>query len=687
MKLGNINQNKVVRSGDFETSNFNIEATAKAFSILSDGLYSNKIKAVVRELSTNAYDAHVEAGNADVPFEVCLPTQLNHEFYVRDFGNGLSHEDATTLYTTYFHSTKTNSNDAVGCLGLGSKSPFAYTDNFIVESFHAGTHSVYTAYKNENNEPVFSLLSSEPSDEPSGLKVTINTKMEDRWDFVEEAEGIYEHFTVRPTLVGADATYRDYEYTMNGDGWAISEYGGNRVVMGQISYPIDREHFSGNVREILDSGFSIVVLANIGDMDITPSRESLSYNPKTIEAINVAVNRLVEDIALNLAVDIDECDSLWKARKKLTVASKQFRLISSLSHIFDEVNEWNGKPIFEDAYKSLKTPEKFMKGYKWDTYKDKVVNFNPNNVRAEHILVYNDAPAAVSRVKLMIESGRCPTHGRDSAFLISGDWPLSTVHSILGTTDEDIVLASSLAKPETTSRSYSGGRGKRGVATIPTASGSRYDAWVDTQIDMNDDVHYYIEVSRDNLVGKRNGWSLYRVEEVIRALVQIDPELDVSNFHKLTPSVAKSKKIDNKDNWYSLTNKLEDLVRAKVADNIHNIARVSSKPSAYINGFTHEDIEFLAIETTCPLLTNIHKDLVSGTEIEVGKGWKVLTNRAEALGIMEDFSEEVKELSIDWSNHISIMDKTYPMLKHVCNWGMETSQRDDVINYINMVRG
>ena len=48
------NTNTVVRSGSFEESNYSIEASAKAFSILSDGLYANKVKAVVRELSTNA---------------------------------------------------------------------------------------------------------------------------------------------------------------------------------------------------------------------------------------------------------------------------------------------------------------------------------------------------------------------------------------------------------------------------------------------------------------------------------------------------------------------------------------------------------------------------------------------------------------------------------------------------------
>ena len=52
--------NVIEKSADFEESKFSIEASAKAFFILSDGLYSNKIKAVVRELSTNAYDSHVE---------------------------------------------------------------------------------------------------------------------------------------------------------------------------------------------------------------------------------------------------------------------------------------------------------------------------------------------------------------------------------------------------------------------------------------------------------------------------------------------------------------------------------------------------------------------------------------------------------------------------------------------------
>ena len=83
------NTNTIVRSGSFEESNYTIEASAKAFSILSDGLYANKIEAVIRELSTNAYDSHVDAGHPDKPFLVHLPNRFKPVFYIRDYGTGL----------------------------------------------------------------------------------------------------------------------------------------------------------------------------------------------------------------------------------------------------------------------------------------------------------------------------------------------------------------------------------------------------------------------------------------------------------------------------------------------------------------------------------------------------------------------------------------------------------------------
>ncbi len=122
-----------------ETRDYSIAATGKAFRNLMDGLYSRKIEAVVREISTNAQDSHTEAGWPTRPFLVQLPTVFRATFSVRDYGVGMPHAQVMDRYSTLFDSTKDQSNDQVGMLGLGSKSPFAYTDGFTLRCWTAST--------------------------------------------------------------------------------------------------------------------------------------------------------------------------------------------------------------------------------------------------------------------------------------------------------------------------------------------------------------------------------------------------------------------------------------------------------------------------------------------------------------------------------------------------------------------
>src|SRR5262245_34262870 len=81
-------------------------------SVLTD-LYSDPELAVIREYSTNALDAHRDAGNP-LPIEVTLPTPLAPLFKVRDYGDGLDAEDIRNIYSRYGTSTKRDSNDVVG---------------------------------------------------------------------------------------------------------------------------------------------------------------------------------------------------------------------------------------------------------------------------------------------------------------------------------------------------------------------------------------------------------------------------------------------------------------------------------------------------------------------------------------------------------------------------------------------
>ena len=181
MIINNAPSNEAVLSNVGEIGEFRIRNSAKAFNILSSGLYANKIRAIIRELSCNAVDSHVAAGNQDTPFDVHLPNQLDPTFRIRDYGTGLSHDQVLNIYTTYFESTKTESNAFIGALGLGSKSPFSYTDNFTVTAIKDGKRNVYSAFINGEGVPSIALMHGEDTDEPIGVEIQF--AVTDRYDY------------------------------------------------------------------------------------------------------------------------------------------------------------------------------------------------------------------------------------------------------------------------------------------------------------------------------------------------------------------------------------------------------------------------------------------------------------------------------------------------------------------------
>jgi hypothetical protein len=284
---------KIIRSGDIAESKFKIEASAKAFGILSSKLYSDQYRAIVRELCTNASDSHAAAGIKDRPIVVHAPNTMNSEFSVQDFGQGIDPTEFEKIYTTYFYSTKTDTNTQVGCFGLGSKSPFAYTQQFSVENCFGGTKYTYTCYINNNGEPSVSLLAQSPTEE-SGLKVSFSVKRENFYDFERAIVGVLRWFDVTPECnvsISNDSFSGLVKRMPYGTGLP-SDY---NVRMGQVVYPVTRTYLS----KFLLRGS--VVNLEIGDVDITPSRESLEYRQKTIDKLNQISEELGEDFKNNVS--------------------------------------------------------------------------------------------------------------------------------------------------------------------------------------------------------------------------------------------------------------------------------------------------------------------------------------------------------------------------------------------------
>ncbi len=319
---------RLVRSHDFDEAQFGIDQEDIGFVIdlLRNQIYSNKILAVIREYTTNAVDAHNDVGKEGTPISVGLPTRFNPHFTVRDFGDGLSHDDVCNIYVRYCKSTKRQSNAFTGQLGIGCKSGFAYGDSFTVTSYHNGIKSTYVAQIDETSQGKIIKMDESKSKEPSGIEIKIAVAEDDVNTFQKEALDLFKYFKIKPKLTGNDQPIKDFNKTLEGDDWYIVEseksYGwqhrSNRAIaiMGNIGYPIDAnvvKNLTEHQESILQHG-ELHIQFDIGDLSIAPSREALEYTRKTQAKIKEKAQSVIKDLQKVASEKLKNSGDLWEAK-------------------------------------------------------------------------------------------------------------------------------------------------------------------------------------------------------------------------------------------------------------------------------------------------------------------------------------------------------------------------------------
>ena len=332
------------------TRKFGISANAKAFRVLSANLYSDRIAAVLREYATNAADAHIDNGNGDEPFDLHLPTTLNPHLIIRDYGTGISPDKIENVYMMYFESDKTQSNEFNGMLGLGCKSAFAYTDNFLVTSFQNGKKYVYNAFFDEDDYPNMVPLGVEDTTERNGVEIKIAVRREDFYNFYQKASQVYRRFRIRPKQVGHTVTIRDIKHTEVGNGWKLrsQDYNGSEdgayAVMANIAYPIklDDSKLTDKQRAILAADIDIS-FAN-GELNIAPSREALTFDSRTVANLQKRLNEIAFELSSRIETEFKNAKNMWEAR--MTLHSFRRGNLSELKEVLNQLEPmWNGQKI------------------------------------------------------------------------------------------------------------------------------------------------------------------------------------------------------------------------------------------------------------------------------------------------------------------------------------------------------
>ncbi len=337
-------------SGVIESTSMGFDKAGEVFvfETLRRGIYSSPTLAVIREYSTNIFDSHVAAGVKDRPGEVTFPSFDKPEMIFRDFGLGMSQDDVRRIYSQYGASTKRNTNEQTGQLGLGSKAGFSYCDSFSIISRHNGIKSIYNAVIEEDGRGRINLLDEGETTEESGMEIIVPIKNEDIQTFIDTALEFYYYWDLRPILHNCFESYPEKKYIVKTENYGrIDENKHSIVLMGGVSYILDTKHLldlTDGQRNTFNKQW--VFFVPIGSVDFASSRETLRYTEKTIQKLTSIIISAITDYKFQMQVEFDACPTL-KDAKRLFLKTKEESLFYRYCH---SKVEWRGQEIKDGNY-------------------------------------------------------------------------------------------------------------------------------------------------------------------------------------------------------------------------------------------------------------------------------------------------------------------------------------------------
>jgi DNA topoisomerase VI subunit B len=185
MDMNVLGKHKVQSTTGTKKMRMSEHATSMVFQLFTKNVYSDPIGTVVREITSNCFDSHVEAGvNKPVLIKKTYDEQTD-SYYISfiDYGVGMSPDRVENVYSVYFESTKRGNDNEIGGFGIGGKTPLAYKrstgegegeydNSFFVITNYNGTKYYYNVYEGVES-PEFTCFHDEPTKEGNGTEIRI----------------------------------------------------------------------------------------------------------------------------------------------------------------------------------------------------------------------------------------------------------------------------------------------------------------------------------------------------------------------------------------------------------------------------------------------------------------------------------------------------------------------------------
>ena len=368
MQIAPKNENSVLLSDNFKSVSFGIkqDGLAHIFGVLRNQLYSDKILAVVREYSANAVDANVEAGKEDQAIVVTVPNAFDPAFRVRDFGNGLNEEEIRDIYANYGESTKRKSNKLIGQLGLGSKSAFAYGDNFVIDSYVDGKKSTYNAYIDPSQIGMIAKMNEEETSEPNGVEICIPVKYADIYGFTDKIKNFFKFWSSKVEVRGIDVSEISLgNATIEGTNWKYFSHKhysstsfASVVVMGNVAYPFNSSIMSQEVKELFSEkvgkdcyapslAYNFIFYVDIGTVEVSASREDLQYTDFTKKNLVKLLDSFFSELVEKINGKIENAANIFEAKRLFQETFCNLFTQSNTFNFLGKKCNWKGFDVSE----------------------------------------------------------------------------------------------------------------------------------------------------------------------------------------------------------------------------------------------------------------------------------------------------------------------------------------------------
>ena len=314
--------------------------------MLSKNLYSDDIGSTIRECASNALDSHRRAGTTDPIIVSFKPNKdSNYEFSVEDFGTGLDADDVKNIISKYGKSTKRDSANELGMMGLGFKAPLAYCSSFYFVCRKNGVERKYMMYEGEEVNTI-DLLHEAPTKERNGVKVIVPTRYYDRHSFIKkinEQLAYFENVYFDVDGIDNDFTIMRHEHFQ----WSPLSMNYNlHICLDNVYYPLDFQKVGINI-----INFPIALRFSLTDgLFPTPNRESLRYTTEAKAVIMKKLQSVANYFVEKYNETVKDTDDIWTAMQHFRYSSRMVNNITGISA------QWDVQPFSKFATIGFASP-------------------------------------------------------------------------------------------------------------------------------------------------------------------------------------------------------------------------------------------------------------------------------------------------------------------------------------------